>query len=405
VHRVLTFKRAWTYALLLVGLYLSIWIYDLVLASPPMYPDEVPIGGDYIAFHAAGRLVLNGRATELYDRSAVVAVQDSLLGGRKPGFYDGFRNPPFAALPFVPLALLDLVPAVAVWTLVSLGCLGVALWLLFEEMPHLKQRRHGLVVLVFAFAPVFFGLIGGQTAAVSLLLYVLIYRALVRDQDELVAVWAALGLFKPQLFIVFPLVLLARQSWRALLVYALTALGLAAVSLALVETEGLAAWVRILIEPESGQVLVNAWRMVSLRSFLEILFAGYSTVSLGLYAVTSAILLVALFERWAHRRASLDMLWIFTCLVAVLADPHLVDYDLTVLIPAGVLAVTCAPSVRWWLVLLYVLLVFRAQLPLPGDAAVQLSTLVLLVCLRLVWPHDQSRMSSDSLKPQLLAAG
>jgi hypothetical protein len=384
--RVLTFKRARTYALILVALYLVAWIYELMSGTPPLYGDNVPIGGDYIAFHAAGRLVLEGRAAEMYDRLAVVAIQDSLLGGRRPEFYDAFRNPPFAVLPFVPLALLDLVPGFAMWALVSLGCLGVGLWLLSEEVPLLEQRWRGLLILVFAFAPVFFGLIDGENSTISLLLYVLIYRALLRDQDHLVALWAALGLFKPQLFCVFPLVLLARRSWSALLVYGLTAVALGVISLVLVGTDGLAMWLSIIIEPESGQVVVNTWRMVSLKSFLDTLLPAQPGAALGLYLLGSAVLLSVVVRQWADRRVPRDLAWIFTSMAAVLVDPHMLDYDLTVLIPAGVLAVMRVPAVRWWLVPLYVVLVFRAHVPL-GDAAVQVSTLLLLVCTGLIWIH------------------
>jgi len=396
VRRVLTFKRARTYALVFIGLWMYVLYLDLRSASPPVWGENVPIGGDYIAFHAAGRLLLGGHGAEVYDRSAVVGVQDVLLSGKIPGFYDAFRNPPFAAVPFVALAPFDLVPGVIVWELVSLAGLGVALWLLLQELPELRPRWRGLLVLVFAFAPVFFGLIDGENAIVSLVLYVLIYRALVRNHDAQAALWAAVGLFKPQLFVVFPFVLLARRSWQALLVYALSALVLAGVSLALVGAEGLAAWVRILIEPESGQVRVNAWRMVSMRSWLDILMPGQSTVALGVYVAASAILLGVLFERWTHRPAAFNTLWIFTCLVAVLVDPHLVDYDLTVLVPAGVLAALYIPITRWWMVLLYPLLLFRAQVPLVGDSAVQLSTLVLLACLWVAW----SRLRPPMLLPR-----
>ena len=395
MKRVLTFKRARTYALVFIGLYIAAWTYELSSGSPPLYGDNVPIGGDYIAFHAAGRLLLNGRGSDLYDRSAVMSVQDGFLAGRALGFFDAFRNPPFAALPFVPLALIDLVPGFVVWSLLSLGCLGLGLRLLLDEIPSLKPRWRGLVILVFAFAPVFFGLIDGENGTVSLLLFVLIYRALVRNQDKQAALWAALGLFKPQLFFVFPVVLLARRGWTALLVYALAAFGLAGISWALVGPDGLAAWLRILIEPESGQVLVNAWRMVSLKSFLDTLLPGQQAVALGLYVPASVLLLVVLFRRWADRRAPLQMLWIFTSLVAVLVDPHLVDYDLTVLVPAGVFAALLVPTVRWWLVVLYVLLIFRAQLPLVGDSAIQLSAVCLLICLGLVWPLAQEQLVAD----------
>ena len=403
MRRILTFRRARTYAVVLILLYVTAWVYELRSGTPPLYGDNVPIGGDYIAFHGAGRLVLSGRGAELYDRPALTAIQDGLLDGRVPGFYDAFRNPPFAVLPFVPLALLDLVPSFAAWSVLSLGALGLALWLMLKDMPELRPRWRGLLILVFAFAPVFFGLIDGQNATVSLLLYVLIYRALGRGDDKQAAVWAALGLFKPQLFCVFPLILLARRSWSALALYAGTAIVLGGISVALVGLEGLAAWVRILVEPEPGQMVVNAWRMVSLRSFFETLLPGQPSLALGCYLAGSVLLLTVVFDLWARGKAPQQLIWVVTSLVAVLVDPHLVDYDLTVLVPAGVLAVTAVPAVRWWLVVLYIVLVFRAHVPIVGDAEVQLSTLLLIGCLGLAWRRLRPRAAAKKPEPAVLS--
>jgi alpha-1,2-mannosyltransferase len=387
LDRLLTFRRARTYAAVLLGLFVAAWVYELVLGSPPLNAAGAPISGDYIAFHSAGGLALNGRGSLLYDHAAVSAAQDRLLGGRIPGFYDAFRNPPFFALAFVPLALLDLLPGFLVWTALSLACLFVALWLLLQEVPALKPRWRGLLVLVFAFAPVSFGIIDGENATVSLLLYVLIYRALVREQNVLAGVWAALGLFKPQLFIVFPLVFVATRRWRALLAHGLTSGLLVSVSLALVGPGGLESWVRILVEPESSNAMANSWRMMSLKSFLDVLLPRASNLGLGLYVATSVVLLAGLVAVWwpRHRR-SLAHAWTFTSLVAVLVDPHLVDYDLSVLVAAGVLASTLIPQLRWWMVVLYLLLFLRVQVPL-GEANLQVTPLVLTWCLYLVWLH------------------
>jgi len=332
----------------------------------------------------------------MYDHDRVAAVQDQILGGRAPGFYDAFRNPPFFVLPFVPLAALPLLPAFALWFIVSCVCLGAALWLLVEEVPELRRRWRGLVAVVLAFAPVYFGLIDGENATLSLLLYVLIYRAIVRDQPGLAGMWAALGLFKPQLFVVFPLVFLARRNWRALLAYALTTLILSAISLGLVGVAGLQAWLRILVEPEAGNAMANAWRMASLKSFFDALLSGNASLGLGLYLASAVLLLGGVVAVWSSRRTSRRLAWIFTCLVAVLVDPHLVDYDLSVLVPAGVLAATLVPGTRAWIALLYPLLVFRVQLPL-GDSVLQFGPLVIAVCLGLVWSHLRPTLGFQTL--------
>src|SRR5581483_171785 len=109
-------------------------------------------------------------------------------------FYDAYRNPPFFALLFAPLALLDLLPGFAVFSLLSLACLGLSLSLLTQEVPWLRARWRGLLIFVLAFPPVYFGLIDGENATLSLLLYVLIARTLTRDRSWQAGVWAALGL-------------------------------------------------------------------------------------------------------------------------------------------------------------------------------------------------------------------
>jgi len=391
-RRLLTWKRATLYGLVLGGLYCVAWAFSLAGAQPPLNGSGVPIGGDYIAAYTAGRLVLAGRAPALYDHDVVMATQQRLLDGRAPDFYDAFRNPPFFALLFAPLAVLDLLPSVLLWTVLSVDCLVAAVWLVLAERPDLRPRWRGLAVLIFAFAPVYFGLIDGQNATLSLLLYVLLYRALLHDQPARAGLWAALGLFKPQLFVVFPLVFLLTRRWRALAVFVGVGGLLALVSLLLVGPDGLLGWLRSLLETEPGNASRNAWRMHSLKGLTDGLLPSSPTLSLGAYAVLALPLLVALVRAWwqAGHAPPSPTLWAFSCLVAVLVDPHLVDYDLTVLVAAGLLVAGRLPGLRWLILLLYPLLLFRAQLPL-GESAVQLSTLVLVAMTGLVWRNLRVR--------------
>ena len=419
--RLLTWKRARTYALLLVALYVVAWLDVLVLGSPPLNSSGTPIGGDYIAFHAAGQLVLSGRAAELYDHSAVSQLQQQLLGGQLPNFYDAYRNPPFYAALFVPLAPLDLLPGFAVYSVVNLAFLALALILLVQETPWLRSRWRGLAVLVLAVPPVYFGLIDGENSLLSLLLYVLIYRALSRGHDPAAGAWAALGLFKPQLFFVFPLVFLASRRWRALAWYAGVALALLAASTALVGPTGLVAWLQILIEPETGNATVNGWRMASLKSFFDALLPGQTLASLTLYAASTAGLLFLLLrawsqpggspdlmlprthaQEWARASRSLAILWACTSLIAVLVDPHLVDYDLTVVVPAVVLAAGHIPRLRWPIVLLYLVILFRAQAPL-GAASAQLAVPLLAFCALLI-RYELRRDQAPRLVPSRISS-
>jgi hypothetical protein len=248
-----------------------------------------------------------------------------------------------------------------------------------DFVPGMTGRWRGLALIAFAFGPIYFGLIDGQNSTVSLLLFMLMYRSLVRGNDRAAGVWAALGLFKPQLFIVFPLVFLASQRWRALASYAVTALVLGGISVATVGVDGMVGWLRILFEMEAGNAHSNAWRMHSLKAFFDLLLPGHTIASMCLYAVAALGLLGLLAYLWRRAPQVTPGLWVCTSIVAVLVDPHLVDYDLTVLVAAGVMAAIASPALRWWIVSFYPLLVFRSQLPLI-EGSVQLTTVILVGC-------------------------
>ena len=364
---------------MLIGLYLVAWIDVIATGDPPLNSAGVPMTGDYIAFHTAGRLVVSGHAVQLYEHASIVGVQDALLGGRIPGFYDAYRNPPFFALIYAPIAKVDLLSGFGIWSLLSLACLAVSTWLLLVEVPWLRSRWRGLLVFIFAFPPVYFGLIDGENAMVSLLLYVLLYRSMVRGQDVLSGVWAGLGLFKPQLFFIFPLIFLATRRWRALTTYVCVAVAMLVVSFALVGADGLQAWIRILLEPEGGNATVNGWRMASAKSFFDSLLPGLGLISLSLYLATSLALLGVLFRVWSRPVASLPGVWALTVLIALLVDPHLVDYDLTVLVLAGVLIAPRLRQYAWLVIPLYLVTLLRAQVPV-GDGSLLLTTPLLACC-------------------------
>jgi len=322
-------------------------------------------------------------------------VQVGLLEGRIPNFYDAYRNPPFYALVYAPLALLDLLPAFAIWCLIGFLSMGLALRVLLDETQWLRERWRGVLIFMFAFPPLYFGLIDGENALLSLLLFALIYRALVRHEDVWLGVLCALGLFKPQLFFVFPFVLLATRRWRALVAYVATAAALAVVSFALVGVEGMQAWGRVLLEPEGGNATVNGWRMASAKSFFDALLPGSGSFSIALYFVVTLLVLAALWRVWTRRSVNLPAAWLFTCLVAVLVDPHLVDYDLTVLVSAGIVAAAVVPRLAWAVVPLYLVTLLRAAIPLGEVVSLQLTAPLLLACA--VWTFRYSMLHDVSV--------
>jgi alpha-1,2-mannosyltransferase len=396
----LTWKRARNYSLVVGLIYLSAWAYFSFAGTAPLNRLGEPLGGDYIAFHTAGRMLLNGRASELYDPAAVREVQADTTLHQIPGLYDPIRNPPFFALVFVPFAALDLVPSFVAWTLVNVAALATAVWLALG-LVGLRRRWRAIACIVFGFAPVYLGLVGGQNSSLGLLLYVLIYRALLRDREREAGLFAALGLFKPQLFVIFPLLFAASRRWGALIAYGGVAAFLGVLSVLLVGVDGLTSWGHVLFSNnlEAGIALKQGFRMHSLKSFFDLLIPNGPAFALALTLLASAVLLLAMARTaaspavWTSRM--LAPFYALACVIGVLVDPHIFDYDLTVLVLVALLVGPLEPRARWWFLGFYGLLFLREPLPL-GNVYLQVTIPVLVAFAVWLWWRLMSRRPTAS---------
>jgi hypothetical protein len=371
----------------LIYLAATVMSYAQALGSDQVVPGGSVIGGDYAAFYAAGRLVLEGQPNRLYDSDVVRAVQQTAIDARVPEFYVAYRNPPFLGIILAPFAVLDLLPSFAIWSLASVALLVAAVALALRTLPRLRAHWKLTVLVVAGFCPVYTGLVDGQNAVVSLLLYVLVYLALRGGQDGRAGAWAALGLFKPQLFLVLPIVFAAGRRWRALFVYCGVASALGLASLVLVGPDGAAAWAHIIVGFEPANAAKLAGRMYSLKAFFDVLLPEQTGVALGLSLICSLAVLALVIRVWhvpGAFRHDLPLRWVLTMLAALLVDPHLLDYDLTVLVLPGLLIVGTLAEAPWWIAGLFVLTAIDQPLTL-GPVNLQLGTVLLVALTCRVW--------------------
>ncbi len=77
-----------------------------------------------------------------------------------------------------------------------------------------------------------------------------------------------------------------------------------------------------------------------------------------------------------------DARWAFSSIVAVLIDPHIFDYDLSVLVLSGILVGRSLSGARWWLLGFYVLAFLRVPIPV---GVVYLQPTVPVLCAAAVW--------------------
>ncbi len=194
---------------------------------------------DFLAFYAAGKLVLDGRPGGLYDPSAITAIQRTVIpvpvgaNGYMP-----FINPPFAAVAFAPLALLPAAASRVAWALLSVAMLVAAAAWMARPLP--PRERIATVLLVVLSFPAYHSLAEGQWSAAMLLGGLAALVAARRGSWTLAGVALATWWLKPQLA-VLPLVALALdRRWTAVVSTVATGAVLAIASLPFV---GIGAYV------------------------------------------------------------------------------------------------------------------------------------------------------------------
>jgi hypothetical protein len=170
-------------------------------AMIPWAAPSMNVGQDFAAFWTSARLALDGRVGDAYgepERAAIAA----LLG---PGRYATFFYPPPALLLWLPFALLPFLTALALWVTATGAAYATAIRAIL---------RGGSIIPAIAFPAVTVCALFGQNSLFSAAL--LGGSAVTLDRFPLLAgVFIGFLVYKPQLAVLAPLVLILARRWRA----------------------------------------------------------------------------------------------------------------------------------------------------------------------------------------------
>lgn len=196
---------------------------------------------DFAAFYAAGKIIRNGSAGDLYQYETQKRVQAPLFTEvterQGPLLY---YHPPYEATLFAQLARLPYAWAFGVWTAGCLLILFLLPRLLGPQIAGLRAVAPGFVTLSFlSFFPAFIAVIQGQDSVLLALLFVLCFLALKRGDEALAGAVLALGLFKFQFVLPVAALFLIRRRWRFVAGFSGLAFILSAASLAVVGRKGM----------------------------------------------------------------------------------------------------------------------------------------------------------------------
>jgi hypothetical protein len=341
--RWLTAARARGYSLILLGICAIAAAGWIALSDGLVDRNGKPIGTDFASFYAAGSLVLDGRAGEVYRMAAHYAREQQIFGAATP--YYGWLYPPIFLLLATPLALMPYLMALAVWQAGSF-----ALYLSVIGGIVARMRLRGMAVgpvwlpIAAGFPAVFINLGHGQNGFLSAGLFGAALLAL-PARPILSGVLFGLLAYKPQLALVMPIALLAAGQWRTVLAAGITVMALVGLTALLFGGD---LWLAFIASTETSRKLLLEQGDVGFEK-LQSVFAAVRMAGGGVapaYAIQGAVsAAVVCGTAWAWRSAcDLDLKAALLVVATLLASPHVLDYDLVMLAIAIAFTVSAAAA-------------------------------------------------------------
>ena len=403
LSRLLTARRITLHLVLLAACLWSLYAIDL--ATPGLRDRAGHLkGADFVHFYTGGYLARTGGTQAIYDPPALAAAQQALVPDSQGGYFVASYGPQ-VYLAFAPLTWLPYEWATIAWALMNGALYFFCCYALWRTCPGLGP--HPMVVFLAALAfPGFFNLIAyGQTSGPALVLFTLAFLAMRSRRMFLAGLAIGSLIYKPQLGIAAAVVLLMAAEWRAVA----GAIAAAAAQLAIAWRWFGGAAVEDYFHSllRTGQALPfiepRVYQMHSLRGFWLLLLPWRGVAFFIYVAMTIGVLALAL--RCWRSGAGLSLRYAALLFATVLAAPHLMVYDLVVLVPAFLLLADWAlehaqaaasPALR-------VLLYLGYALPLLEMVAkysrVQLSVVGFAALLITVWSASREQTGALAASP------
>lgn len=297
------------------------YAYALDLTGPiPRDGSSLVVGRDFLNFWMYGRAAFTSEPGRWYD---VVAYQRELatfLGADYPG--QNWSYPPTIMLLMAPFGRLPYLPALLIWSIGGIAVFACALW---------RQYRDRTLLLALVLSPAaMFGLMSGQLALFVAAIVLGIFACLDR-RPLLAGCLIALLSVKPQLALLFPVMLLAGGHWRAFFSAAVATLAIVAVTTLMF---GPQVWIDYVMRALPTQNLVMTDAAGIATPFYPTVFMNLRGIGAS-YAVAMAVQIVVALAAvaavtWgfkAHRHAARHVLLTLFTAASISALPYLLLYD------------------------------------------------------------------------------
>ena len=309
---------------------------------------------DFSCFYRAGRMLLGGRGSDIYNLAAEQAFDESLKSQvAVPGrlFYTlPFVFTPPTLLVFAPLAALPYQSADLVWLIMNVAILIAVPIFVSTALGLGTGGTCAAVFLPSIFPPTMWAIAEGQISIILLGIFSMLFVSLYRNRNFEAGCWIALTAIKPQFTLPALIIALAGRNWKAIRGVAATSLGLLLISFYFVGWRSTLGFPATILSYSrlpvglNGQLGEHPLDMPNIRGICYNIFV--SPVSREVWvALATAICLLLL---WATYRASDVTRWFSALLVVtLLVSYHVYPHDMALLAITVPLLAYSARSTGW----------------------------------------------------------
>jgi hypothetical protein len=345
---------------------LALYVATITWSRPfPRDATSLVVGRDFLNAWMYGRAAFIADPGQFFDVARYQQELATFLGPGYPG--QNWSYPPSIMLFLAPFGLLGYLSALAAWTVFSLA--------VFLAIAHRFVAPRVLIIVLMSPAALL-ALMAGQSSLVTAAMLVTIFAWLDRRP---VGAGIIIGLLtlKPQLGLLFPLILIVSQRWTVFAAAAVTTVAIAGATAAVWGPQVWIDFVRLGLQSQTLPLIDPELRAAAFQTtvFMNARVAGLShdvaMMLQGAVAIAAATTVAWAFG--ARRKADPQLLATLFLACSVSITPYFNSYDLVAvslfavaLMAAGKLDVTGHRLVQlvYWLPLIQV--VFATHLPGPA---------------------------------------
>lgn len=307
---------------------------------------------DFSTLYVAGKLVDAGQVKGLYNLSAQALVHPDPEYQVVPL---PFNHLAFESLLFAPLALLPYLAGYTVWDMFSVALLG---WMTWRLRPHVQNipgvSQPLLFMLSLAYFPNLITLFKGQDSILLTAIVTACYLQAKAGKDERAGMLLALGLFKFHLVLPVLACFCLNRQWRVLKGFAISAAGVAALSVAMVGTRGIQDYIELLrnLSRPPLSLYTRPELMPNLRGLLSLsLGAGSPLIPVAVLAFSLVFFLAVVRLLPGEKRGeSFDLFFAAATILSYLVSFNTYEHDMALMFPGILLSfhvVMKTPSTVW----------------------------------------------------------